>query len=332
MLLVLSAEDATQARIERKLRERRVHFERLDPIPLLASGSLQLSWRPGAARLIADDRTIDLDEVTSVWVWRPTRTPRVPAHDDATRLKDYAVRESATVLGGLWQSMAARWTPATPAMIARAEDRLLQLTVARRAGFAVPESLVTSSIDDAIRFLETIGRPVVTKAPTDAIARHFTTELLAFTTPLKACDLASIDTVRHAPVLLQERIDKRAELRVTVVGDRILAAAIDSQVTHHTKDDWRRYELAHTPHRPCDLPPQVADRCLRVARELGLRYGAIDLILTPGGEYVFLEINPNGQFGWIEDRTGLPIAAALCDELERGGLKRAAAVGSSPPR
>jgi glutathione synthase/RimK-type ligase-like ATP-grasp enzyme len=316
MLIVLSAEDRTQARVEKLLRGRGVVFERLDPVPLIASKRLQLSWDGAASTIAVDGRAIDLSAVQSVWLWRPTPTPYLgEPSDEATRIQSYIVREFSAVLSSLWRSMHARWVPAQQATISRAEDRPLQLSIARRAGFRVPQSLVTNSVDDAIRFLERIGGSVITKAPSDTIARHFTTQMFPFTTSLRACDLASLDTIRHAPVLLQEQIPKSAELRVTVVGDRVLAARIDSQSTHHTKDDWRRYDLAHTPHSPCDLPARVANACLRVARDLDLRYGAIDLILTPAGEYVFLEINPNGQFGWIEDRTGLPIGAALCDEL-----------------
>jgi glutathione synthase/RimK-type ligase-like ATP-grasp enzyme len=73
------------------------------------------------------------------------------------------------------------------------------------------------------------------------------------------------------------------------------------------------------------LPAEVERRCVELTRRLGLVYGAIDLIVTPAGEYVFLEINPTGEYGWIEDATGLPISDAICDLL----LARAAAKGAS---
>jgi D-alanine-D-alanine ligase-like ATP-grasp enzyme len=48
---------------------------------------------------------------------------------------------------------------------------------------------------------------------------------------------------------------------------------------------------------------------------LGLRYGAIDLRLTPQGEYVFLEINPGGQFLFCEIHAGVPITRKLAAAL-----------------
>src|SRR5439155_11640005 len=92
--------------------------------------------------------------------------------------------------------------------------------------------------------------------------------------------------------------------------------------TNHTKYDWRRYDLEQTPHLPHQLPDDVAQRCVALTERLGVRYGAVDLILTPDGRYVFLEINPNGQYLWIEELTGLPISDAIRDLLMQGHVSQ----------
>src|SRR5439155_14491583 len=97
---------------------------------------------------------------------------------------------------------------------------------------------------------------------------------------------------------------------------------IHSQATNHTRYDWRRYDFCKTPHRPHALPAEVQARCVRLVRRLGLCYGAIDMVLTPDGRYVFLEINPNGQYLWIEQETGLPISDAICDLLMQGHVSQ----------
>ncbi|NJR75066.1 MAG: hypothetical protein HC773_18390 [Scytonema sp. CRU_2_7] len=116
----------------------------------------------------------------------------------------------------------------------------------------------------------------------------------------------------------QAYIPKRLELRITVVGQQVFAAEIHSQETNHTRYDWRRYDHHKTPYFPHELPPEVEQRCVQLVEKLGLCYGAIDMILTPDGRYVFLEINPNGQYLWIELATGLPISDAICDLLISG--------------
>lgn len=59
---------------------------------------------------------------------------------------------------------------------------------------------------------------------------------------------------------------------------------------------------------------------LALARRLGLSYCALDLVVTPSGDYVFLEVNPSGQYGWLESLTGLPITRELVRMLMRGAL------------
>ena len=65
------------------------------------------------------------------------------------------------------------------------------------------------------------------------------------------------------------------------------------------------------------LPVAEVRRCRALVRRLGLRFGAIDMVQTPSGEHVFLEINPNGQWLWIERATGLPIANAIARLLAK---------------
>ena len=100
----------------------------------------------------------------------------------------------------------------------------------------------------------------------------------------------------------------------------VFAAAIRSQESRLLRHDWRHHhEFAssqfYTAYR---LPAKIERLCVRLVRALGLCFGALDLILTPQGEYVFLEVNPNGQWAWIEDFTGLPISDAIAELLMQG--------------
>jgi glutathione synthase/RimK-type ligase-like ATP-grasp enzyme len=131
-------------------------------------------------------------------------------------------------------------------------------------------------------------------------------------------DVGYAAAIEYSPTIFQAYVPKRLELRITVVGERVFPAEIHSQRTHHTKHDWRRYDLDNTPHFPHDLPREIQERCISLVKRLELCYGAIDMVLTPDGRYVFLEINPSGQYMWIEAQTGLPISAAIADLLIAG--------------
>lgn len=140
-----------------------------------------------------------------------------------------------------------------------------------------------------------------------------------YTTPITLQDLeANLGELKLCPVILQSYIPKRLELRVTVVGDNVFACAIHSQDSDRTKHDWRKYDFVNVKHEVFELPQYVKDRLLACMRTWGLKFGAIDMVITPNDHYVFLEVNPAGQWGWIEDLTQLPIAEAIATLLKNG--------------
>jgi hypothetical protein len=137
-------------------------------------------------------------------------------------------------------------------------------------------------------------------------------------------DLGYASSVGYAPLIFQAYVPKEVELRVTVVGERVLTAAIHSQGNHRTRHDWRHEDLRHTRYARHSLPTGIEALCLRLVERMGLSFGTIDLVLTPDGRYVFLEINPSGQWRWVEIMTGLPISDSIADWLaENDDRKRA---------
>jgi glutathione synthase/RimK-type ligase-like ATP-grasp enzyme len=101
-----------------------------------------------------------------------------------------------------------------------------------------------------------------------------------------------------------------------VIGNRILSCRIDSQASEATKVDWRHYDFKNVEHLQIELPDEVRKKLHRFMNAIGLKYGAIDLIETPNGDFIFLEVNPSGQWGWIADFAGLPIPEAVAEMLE----------------
>jgi glutathione synthase/RimK-type ligase-like ATP-grasp enzyme len=131
--------------------------------------------------------------------------------------------------------------------------------------------------------------------------------------PLEPMDRTAVSL---APVIYQREVRKAYDVRATVIGDRVFAAAIHSQDHGGTEVDWRSGTRLDLRHEAIELPAAIARKCLALTKQLDLRYGAIDLVADKDGRFWFLEINPNGQWAWIERRTGLPLATAIVDELE----------------
>jgi glutathione synthase/RimK-type ligase-like ATP-grasp enzyme len=141
-------------------------------------------------------------------------------------------------------------------------------------------------------------------------------ELVVFTNRVKPEDLADLSGLSLCPATFQEAIPKALELRATVVGDRVMTASIDSQSSERAADDWRRDGLRMIQDwQPYELPREVEEKLLRLMDYFVLNYGAIDLIVTPDGRHVFLEVNPVGEFFWLERHPGLPVSEAIADVL-----------------
>jgi hypothetical protein len=319
MILILThADDAVAHDGERLLRARGMDVVRFEPSRFPGDTGLTLSWRGDARarqQLTIDGRRIDLAEVGAVW-HRRARARR-PDEIGDPRMRSFANRESDALLMQLWRELAAPFLPAPLPVIRAAQDKLPQLTLACSLGFEVPPTLVTSEPAELLAFHREHDGRIITKLLSHASLDEsgLTNDFQRFTEPVTWSDVGAYQTVRLCPVLAQAYVAKRVELRITVVGDRVFPAEIDSQASQHSRHDWRKYDHGRAPYRVHDLPAEIAARCVAITRTLGLRYGAIDMIVRPDGRYVFLEINPAGEFHWVEKRTGLPITAAIADLL-----------------
>jgi glutathione synthase/RimK-type ligase-like ATP-grasp enzyme len=118
-----------------------------------------------------------------------------------------------------------------------------------------------------------------------------------------------------APCILQEFIPKAFDVRVTIVGDSIFAAAIHSQDSGSTQVDWRAGVALDLKHEVVEAPSNVAEACFALCRDLGLEFAAIDFAVRDDGSWVFFEVNPNGQWAWLVEQPGLPIARAMAERL-----------------
>ena len=268
------------------------------------------------ASLRIGELTLHLDTVASIW--SPCAfSPSAQAVADP-QARAFAELECRRALEDLLSVAQARWVPGPLETIRRGQHKLRQLRMAAFVGFATPDTLVTNSPDDALSFHRHQAGNIVSKL-TSADAFHTTLgdRFARYTEQVSPHDMADENAFRYCPVTLQEHLDKELELRVTVVGEQVFVAAIDSQRSCHSRLDWRRYDRNRATLRPYDLPPGVARCCREITRRLGLAYGAIDLVLTTDGRYVFLELNPAGQYEWVERATDLPISKAICDLLSQ---------------
>jgi glutathione synthase/RimK-type ligase-like ATP-grasp enzyme len=261
--------------------------------------------------LAVGDVTINLQDVKAGYYRRPG-TPEVSAEVNDQATKEYLVNEWSAVLRSLWNAIEGRWLN-SPFAILRAEDKPRQLCEAQALGFEIPDTFIGNDIDVVVEFAAenpTIGKPLrhalIDKGPNGQVL---------FTQKIQNLKIDDRKAVEVAPVIYQREIIKAYDVRVTVVQNKVFAVAIHSQDQQETELDWRRGSRIDITHQNITLPDELALRCCSLAQVLGLNYGAVDLIRDVSGRYWFLEINPNGQWAWIEHRTGSPISSAIVDAL-----------------
>jgi MvdD family ATP-grasp ribosomal peptide maturase len=264
--------------------------------------------------LTNDEGEFDLREVTAVWHRRLNFGARLPANLDK-QLRHASLGETIAAAHGRLASLKA-FRMDHLQHIRHAENKQLQLQVARELGLDIPRTLTTNDPVATRAFAETCETGIVTKMLSSFAIYEEGKELVVFTDPVQPEDLRDLSGLSLCPATFQELLPKALEIRATVVGHRIMSAAVDSQVSERATHDWRRDGVSMVQDwRPYQLPPDVEEKVLRLMDYFSLNYGAIDIILTPDNRHVFLELNPSGEFFWLERAPGLPISDAIADLL-----------------
>lgn len=298
-----------------ELNRRGIKFFRVntEDFPQEIGGCIQLQRGKFVSSLTLPVGEVKLSTIRSVW-YRKVGPPVIDSRLTEEQYVGFALRESLYFLRGLWSSTNCLWVN-HPSANRRADEKIVQLKVAMELGFCVPDTLITNIPQRAVEFIRSVEQRVVIKPLHQEIITERGVQKIVFTHLLSQDNLQSIEAVRYAPCILQAYIEKEVELRVTVFGNQVFTAAIDSQASEMGKTDWRRALTQDLRYDAYQLPILIEERCISLLQALGLQFGAIDMILTPSGEYVFLEINPNGQWFWIEAETGLPMMDALINLL-----------------
>jgi len=301
-----------------------------DPVRFPAGCGLSAEYAPGGELVCAGDGR-EWQDIGAIWQGVVVGGERggdggLGALDDATRRTCIAASEMA-LLGVLDSLEVFQLDPHASA--ARAGSKPFQLRIAPAVGLEIPRTLIGNDPDAVRAFARRCGglvtKMLVQPAASDAEAGQAS----VFTAEVSEADLADLDGLRLCPMIFQERIEKAADVRVTVVGRQVLAAALESRAGPDPGGegdiDWRRawHGRGERPGwAPCELPADVAAALVRMLDHLGLNIGACDLVRTPEGRHVFLELNPFGSFCFLGPACADPIAAAIADVLVDPGARR----------
>lgn len=310
-LIVTSKSDTHADHVEDILKEKGLSYDRLNP-DCMGEG-LFLSYKDGKYLLSFGNGKSTCAKYDSVWY----RKPYISKHDRSAQSSAVAfmARESEAVISDLCLNLSENITWVNhPENNRRADNKLWQLRLAQKAGFKIPETLVTNDPEEFSTFAashrciyKTLTHPMIEETEDEYVS--------VFTTPVSNTPEVR-ESLRRTPCLIQEKVEKKYELRVTILGTRVFVSKIFSQENKETNTDWRRDQHKVKVRQEIDtLDLKTEEKCINLVKSLGLIYGAIDLIVTPKDEIVFLEINANGQWLWKEKTLGLKISDALIEHL-----------------
>jgi MvdC family ATP-grasp ribosomal peptide maturase len=315
LLVTHSGDFYTVERVAEELARRGATPVRVDTDRFPAALSLTAALGAGGWRHVLDTGRERVDAARVAGVWARRIVPPALGDELDPAFREGCTRESLAALRGFLGGLGDRRFVNPPAAEHAAGDKLRQLRLAREHGLEVPDTLVTNDPAEARAFHAACGGDVVAKMLTALSVSMDGGAPFVHTSAVSAEDLAELDGLRYAPMVFQARVPKARELRVAMVAGRAFVGAIDASGSERGQIDWRRGGPGEYRWTPGELPGDVAGRLRGLCEALGLVYGAADLIVTPDGRHVFLEVNPGGEWGMLERELGLPIAAALADAL-----------------
>lgn len=302
--------DPTADHIVEELNQRDVPVFRCDladfPQQLTVTAELGGTW---AGTLRSSSREVALREVSGVLYRRPTAFD--PPADLSEQARQWATGEARLGFGGLLTSLG-KWLN-HPQSIAYAEYKPVQLQAAAQCGLTVPRTLITNEPKRAQVFCEQIGE-VIYKPMASSHVDHDGEARMIYATRVPPEDFGD-PSIAYTAHLFQEWVEHDYAVRVAVVDGRFFATAIHAH-SDAAHVDWRS-DYDALAYEPVELPEHVRRGVRALMARLGLRFGALDFLVRPDGTHVYLEINPNGQWAWI-DHTAPAITSAIADALAEG--------------
>lgn len=306
-IIISNREDVSVEYLISRIKERTEKYLRINSEDI---GQIEFEINPGGKMAcVVQDREFDLRTVKSVLFRRIPTKFNIAKEGENHQYLNY---ERKHFLEGLYLTFSsAKWiNPMYATQIA--ERKLFQLEVAFSLGLTIPKSTVTNRLYQAQSFLSfhkaSIIKPISNglQVLKDRVYSIYTTEI-----NLNSFNSLELAPVFDTPVFLQEKIDNSYDLRVTIIKDKVFSVKI-------TKDsnevDWRRPEITKR-YTLVYLPLQLEQLLLKLHNSFGMIYSAIDMIVTSKGEHVFLEINPVGEWVWLEMELGIDISGHLIREL-----------------
>jgi len=306
LLIVTNRDDLTADFLIVRLLEKGMPYFRLNAEDFGEAEYLFSADQKGLTRRYkVAGKCLDLNSVRSIWyrrmIWPSAAQAIVPNQ------RHFVVGEIRHLAEGLMLDPSILWVNPIDAT-AIGERKVFQLRLAREVGLGIPPTLISNNPNMLRDFAARHDGAIVCKPIYHGLVRQGSERYSVFTHEINPHDLDDDSQLIACPTLLQKKITKGTDIRATFIGKEVFPVEIFS--LDSAPLDWRR-PGQRIEYRPTELPAAVEQGCRVLLERLRLPYGAFDFVRTPEGEMFFLEVNPTGEWAWLERTLGLPMRDAF---------------------
>jgi glutathione synthase/RimK-type ligase-like ATP-grasp enzyme len=324
MIVVISNSlDVTADYFCKKLEQSRIEYARIDSDIFI--GHAQLSYKANQFTLRLDSYELRPELIQSIWYRRPKALKFSQGLWEAGE-ETHSVHEWTAALEGFLAHVPEhRWIN-HPRNNAAALLKIDQLMRAQRVGLIVPKTLVSQSFDEIVEFTRWCETGVIVKPISHGYLERDLPEkdTLIFTNEVELEHIIENGKLLgNCPTLFQEKIDKLCDIRINIVDEQVISVAIyASKFNESQKVDIRRDNMFNVRYEVILLPDSVKIKLLQMCKLYRLRFAAVDMALTLEGKWVFFEINPNGQWAWLEIEGVVDISSTLLYAMQSDSFKK----------
>lgn len=312
ILIITSTYDPTVDFLIEKLASRKIPFIRFNTDEILDK-RFTIEIYQNHYSIYINGNIIDCNNIGSIWY----RRPKFKFKDGWTQqVKQFIEKEMEAIVRNIYEILSNIFWLNHPYYIARANNKLRNLILASKLGFNIPKSLITNDSSRAKEFIRANNSTIVKPLKAHTVEYEGVTYSI-FTNRVTSYYTNFLENLSYCPSFFQEEIEKNVEIRVTVVGNKCFSAYINSQEDEFSKLDWRRISPNLKKWKKYTLPKDISVKCITITKLLSLNFSAIDIILDKNGKYWFLELNPNGQFAWLDIECNLGITEEIIDLLSK---------------
>lgn len=324
VLIISNEHDIHLTPVIEKLSERGVSFFRLNTENLFSKYLIDISYRGGKligsiTNQVSKD-SIRIECITSVWERRPMAPMNTftPVHEDY--LSVIATEQKSFYQQFRYALKDIKWI-GYPLDDIQASSKIYQKIIAQEVGLKIPKTIITNRLSSLINFTEDGHHFALKPMKADSIQIGDDHQMVFYSRKVSKEQLNSLDEngFINAPNFIEDYIEKKFEIRLTIVGTSAFAAKIESQAMSEGKgkEDWREGYDHGISFTKINLDAEILNKCITYLKRLNLNFGCFDFVVTNEDEFIFLECNPNGQWLWIEEDTKMDISGAITDWLSQ---------------